>query len=216
MPQVIAVVSAAAWDAAVALGASAEVAAVVSSVAVAATVATAAYGAARAVQALTPGLPTPDAGKFSVKQSVPPRRSGFGRCRIAGYFMCDEAKDTRLFQVIALHAGKIDGYEQFYAHDDKITLWDGVVLPMADGAFANGRVQIDSRLGEDVETAYAGLASEAPEIWSTDHRGDGIASLYVRQQNGKLKDFNKQFPNGPASITVVARLQRVFDWREAA
>ncbi len=200
-----------------AIGESAVASATIASVSVAEIVGTVAITAATIGlnAALAPSTPDPQSGKQQVKQSVPYACFGYGRARIAGAVMLDEAAGQLLERVFAVAQGQIDGYEQWYLNDDKVRLVAGVVQSLDDGSYPDSRVQIQSRLGLPTETAYAALASELPQAWSASARGDGIASYYIRCRNGKLQDFPKQFPNGKPQPSVSARLLLVWDWRDA-
>lgn len=163
-----------------------------------------------------------------LKQPIPVRRSGYGRARLSGYYMLFEARDTASetidgdtekgggasFDVLALHDGRIDGIETYYLHDDIVTL-DGVgrVQPPTGTRKYASRILIDTRDGLTTETAYARSSTYLSDLWSTAHRGDGIASLEMICWQSKPLNQSKDYPNGLPQPSVAARLLRVYDPR---
>lgn len=65
----------------------------------------------------------------------------------------------------------------------------------ASGQYA-GFVYQDVRLGAPSQTAYAALMANAPDMWTANHRGDGVASIYLA-----VKWDEKAFPNGLPALT---------------
>jgi hypothetical protein len=171
-----------------------------------------------AVSAATSALsrpPEPQAGKVTAHQERPQRRFGVGTVRVSGPFMLRETKDNHLVLVIALPEGPVDHYGQFWLNDDKVTLVGDVVQPGDDNRYPDGRVTIETRLGEDTETAYTTPATYVPTLWDADHRGDGIPSLMLHGVNGDLQDMSWAFPNGEPTPSVEA-FYRAYDWRDPA
>src|SRR5258707_1066351 len=87
---------------------------------------------------LTPGrpsIPKPSDGKVSQKQPLPPRIRGGGRARLGGSYMLYETAGPSSVDVLALHDGLIDGFEDYYLHDDPVTLSAGHVVAGADGRY---------------------------------------------------------------------------------
>lgn len=162
----------------------------------------------------SPALPKPADGKQAKRQSIPVRQRGFGKCRNGGYYMCYEEKDGVSYDVVALHDGKIDGIEQYLLNEDFVTLVDGVVQAGSDGRYANSLIAIATRMGEAVETAYSAIVTGLSGIWTTDHRGDGIASLSLICGKVSAENYLKEYPNQLPVPSVVARWQLCWDPRE--
>jgi hypothetical protein len=163
---------------------------------------------------LLPKVPKPEQGLLTLKQDVPPRRRGFGRYRTGGPFALWAAREDFAFDIVMLHDGLIDGVEAFWLNDDQVTLAGDVVQEGPDGRYPPPQVKIFYRLGEATETAYEALLTGLPDIWTSAHRGDGIASLLLTCQNGKAVHQYHNFPNGEPSATALIRAQRVFDPRD--
>ena len=161
-------------------------------------------------------LPTPANVKTSKRQAVASRMGGGGRARISGYYMCYEEKEGVSYDVFALLNGEIDGIEAYYLHDDLVTLSGDTVQPLADGSYGDSKIKILTRSGLSTETAYSEVVAGLPGIWTTDHRGDGIASLALICDKVEPSAFSKIYPQRLPEPSVVARLQRFFDPRDGA
>lgn len=175
---------------------------------------------------LAPKAPSTPAGFQTVKQAIPDRVRGWGRCRLRGAVMFDEASGVYLNRVFAFHDGQIDGIERWYLNDDLVYLstgpfstpWVGAVNGgfIAAGAgnrYGGNHVGLDWRLGLPTETAYAGLVSSMPTMWSDNCRLDGVASFFLSCVQGKQEDQNGLFPFGKPDPSVVARQSLAYDWR---
>lgn len=172
--------------------------------------------------AFGPKQPPMPSVQSPIKQSLPPRQSGFGRTRLSGPYMLFEAKNGVSSDVIALHDGEIDAYERYFLHDDEVEIngpGGGIWCPADPKKYAYGtdpgdRVFINTTLGLATETAFSRPINDVPPLWSSLARGDGIAALNLTCKQSKQKYQNEDFPNGVPAPSVVARLQKVFDPRE--
>lgn len=164
---------------------------------------------------LAPSVPKPADGKIPKRQSIPPRVRAMGRCRLGGAYMLYEvAPQGRSFDVLALNDGLIDGYERYFLHEDEVTLdGSGYVNALASGAYGDQKVRIRTRLGAATETAYAEAIAMLPTIWTTFHRGDGIASLELICRSVSSSIFQKIYPQGLPQPSTVARWRLLFDPR---
>lgn len=168
-----------------------------------------------------PKQPTPADGHLSIKQPNPVRQGGYGRDRVAGAYMLYETNGADIStDVLALIGGQICGVRKFYLNEDPITLSSvrGGGFVTADGT-TDGRysanVNLDWRVGLPTEVAYSSAVSLVPSIWTTAHRGDGIASLYLQcRQAPSINDQPRIFPNGLPSASVVADLYPLWDPRD--
>lgn len=177
---------------------------------------------AGAAMLAAPAIPHPERGHQNFKQSVPRRRRGYGRARIAGYFALYEAKKGKAYLVHAMHHGRIGGVIQHYLNDDEVTLdEDGFVFGI-DGKYgapegvglAADKVQIFTRLGVDTETPYSEIATALPEAWTSSHRGDRVASTAMIVKAPKEAYQSEVFPNGLPQHSEEADLACVWDWRD--
>lgn len=164
----------------------------------------------------SPTLPRPNDGKQSKKQTIPPRISGFGYARIGGFYMLYEEKDGIAYLILALHDGLITSFEIYYLHDDVVTVTGGIVDAGVDGRYGQDKIEIQTRLGEETETAYSGIATALAPIWTAAHRGDGIASMAVVCGKVAAEDFSKIYPNQLPQPSAVMKLQACWDPRDDA
>lgn len=169
-----------------------------------------------------PGLPQV---QTPLKQAIPPRRSGYGRARLSGYYMLYTAIGPDSYNVLALHDGRIDGYERYYLNEDEVRLnptYDGVISPdgrkyavfdNSGGGRGDYRVFITTTLGDKPSTQLLADATELASIWTAQHRGDGVAAMAVACRQSKQKDQQTNFPFGLPLPSTAARLLRLYDPR---
>ena len=163
-----------------------------------------------------PGMPKQD-GSQALRQPIPPRNGAYGRVRLGGYFMLYEAtSDGISYDVMALVSGRIGGIVGYYLHEDFVTVnEDGIVQPFEDGRYGDNRVRIETRIGLPTETHYS-LITDVLEsdIWSENHRGDGIASAMVRCSTPKTEKIQEIFPSGLPEPSFVVDAYPVWDPRD--
>lgn len=222
MPQAVAAIAAAAgtvYNAAVSAIATAGVAVGIgegASIAIATQVVNAgiSFAISTGINAITRGgIPDPEFASSNRKQAIPDRLSGYGRARIGGAFMLWEAEDSFAYNVLALHDGKVDGFDTFYLNDDIVTVSGGYVQTGTDGRYGRNAdlVQIDTRVGEATETRYSQITNTS--IWPTEARGDGIASLMMIAKSSSKEAYLRDYPNGLPLPSVVTRMQICYDAR---
>ncbi len=153
----------------------------------------AAYLASQAFAAPTPEAPKPEDGKYNLKQTVPPLVYVLGRNKKAGDYVFLEEKGGTAHHITVWAAHHIKGFVEHWLHDEKVTL-NGTGNVTGPGHF-NQRVRILTRLGLNAETAYSQVVSAFPAIWTNQHRGDGLASVYMAVQSVKAESLQKTFPN---------------------
>jgi hypothetical protein len=167
-------------------------------------------------------LPTSQAGRIPLRQTIPPRTHAYGRVRLGGAYVLYEVGGTTSLDVIALHTGRIGGFVQFYLHDDPVTLdINGYVLTSPWGDYlpfgsTTRPVRIHTRLGAATETAFADPVFLLPTLWTADHRGDGIASLALSCAAVPNNYFQKVYPNGLPVPSAVCDCAPVWDARDGA
>lgn len=181
----------------------------------------------------TPEVPKPTDGTQVLKQGMPPRIFGYGRARLAGaYMLYETGTDGYSYDVMALHWGRIHGFVCFYLHDDLVNFSNGVlgggVVSIQtstgnDGRYSstnyNGSAQdcyLDVRKGAATETHYTTVVAGLPEMWTTSHRGDGIASALLRCGPTAFDNVMHLWPRGLPKLSVVADLSPVYDPRSPA
>ncbi len=167
-----------------------------------------------------PSQPRPEDGQLSLRQAIAARKSGYGRQRIGGIYMLYAVADNGAsVDVLALHHGEIDAFERYFLGEDEVTLDElGRVIHaenyhQPDEAGGYRVVSISTKMGTASETVHGFANSLVPSIWTSNHRGDGIASLALACYSVPEDQFAGVYPNGLPVPTVVARLQKVYDPR---
>lgn len=182
-------------------------------------------GASVAAQKLAEAaLPDPEAAKASLKQPIPPRIRGYGRRRIGGSFLLWEAQANYGYDVVAIHHGRIEGYDELWLFDRKLTFVGGglggwvVGTTEYGGGGKNDLIHVDTRLGAVPETPYGPMVAAlgAGGVWTEDHRCDGIATIGADYHHAKKENLIADFPNGLLlQWSAVARLAPAWDPRDS-
>src|SRR5581483_11239644 len=168
-------------------------------------------------QAVGPGpaLPPPDAGNQPLQQAIASRIVGYGTVRLAGAYVLFEAQTGISYDVIAFHHGPIAAIRGYYLHDDAVTLdGSGFVVALPDGRYGTSQIKIKTRLGATPETAYSEITTPLSTIWTSAHRGDGLASLaMICAAAATPSDFANTYPRGLPLPSVVADCTPIYDPR---
>lgn len=166
-----------------------------------------------------PSLPKPATTEGPLKTPIPRRLSAYGRTRLFGAYIYYESRGTgEAFDVFAIHDGQIDGIETRYLADDRVTKNSfGEIIsasPSNDGRYLSDNVFWYETLGQTPGPGLPGISSRSPQ-WTANHRGDGVVLVGTYWHAPKQETFSQRFPQGgPVPASVVARWQRVFDWRD--
>lgn len=178
-----------------------------------------------------PDVPPPENGSQAFKQSIPPRIRAYGRCRLAGYYMCFEAGGSppaNSYDVIAFHSGEIDRIEQVFLSDDGVAFSADIntgapvtVLPYGDGRYnafttSSAGVLLQARLGAPSQSALSLFTGDANinTIWTGAHQGNGIAYLGMACGSGiEPSIYSRVFPRGRPEPSVGVRASRCYDPR---
>jgi hypothetical protein len=181
--------------------------------------------------AVRPSLPSPEDGSQPLKQSIPPRIKGYGRCRLGGYYMLFErgasVAPAASYDCMAYHSGRIDQFVSFFLHDDYVSMsgdisHGGIAYVLgtyADARYGGNRVSIETAIGLDTQAASALLTSDAGinAVWTSDFRGQGIAwAAMVCSGVNDPALFTKNYPHGLPVLSVVADCSPVFDPRDVS
>ena len=172
-----------------------------------------------------PSLPKPEDGSQPLKQSIPPRIMGYGRNRLAGYYMLFEAVGLPAisYDVIAFHSGRIESIQGIYLHDDPVSTspsisFGGTGTVITEGIQYQG-ITIQVKLGTVPQTAASLLTSDpdiAP-VWDGAHQGNGIAhAVMVCLGVSDPSQFANTFPHNLPLLSVVAQCSPIWDPRDPA
>jgi hypothetical protein len=169
-----------------------------------------------------PKGPKPEQQERSVKTTLPPRVSAYGKVRLYGaYILYVTSEDGYAVDAWAFHDGQINAIDRIYLGDKQVTLnGGGFVLPQADGEFGDGdTIQVGTRLGLPTETAFSEVISRLAGIWTANHRGDGVVTGCMISKPVKAKNYNEVYPTGGPdanAMSLVVEAQLVYDWRDSA
>lgn len=168
-------------------------------------------------QALLPGpqTPKPQEGQVNIRQPIPKRRSGFGEGLSGGSYMLYELVDGTSYDVLAIHAGRMDSISRYFLNNNEVEIASGGVVEHEE--FYGSAVRILTRLGLNTETAYSEVVDGIgdPLIWNDNCRGDRIASLALICEGVGAKALRKTYPDGQPSPLIVGRFQRYHDARSS-
>ncbi|KKB80776.1 hypothetical protein VW35_00770 [Devosia soli] len=147
-----------------------------------------------------PEAPKPEDGKFNLKQSVPPLVYVLGRVKKAGDYAFLEETQGVAFHVTVQAAHHIKGYVQHFLHDEAVTVSSGIVT---SPSHFEDNVAIETRLGDNASTAYPNIIAYFPAIWGPDHRGDGLATTFLRVESVPAEDLQRVYPSGMPQLQAI-------------
>lgn len=168
-------------------------------------------------KALTPkpSVPKPEDGTYNLKQPVPSLPIILGRVKKAGDYVFLEETDGTAVHIIVTAGHRINAFNQHYLHDEAVTL-DGSGAVVSPPHFHKGSdfyVFLETRLGLPAETCYATVVSQFPSIWTTDHRGDGLASIRLSCATAPSEDYLNMYPNQMPEHSAIIEGMLLYDPR---
>jgi hypothetical protein len=162
--------------------------------------------------------PTAADGKFNRRDNVPSLTWVAGTVKKGGDYVFLEEKNGIAYHVIVWAGHRINGFAQHYLHDEAVTVDPGSARVTSPAHFggATSAVRIQTRIGNDSETAWPVLVTEFPTIWTVDHRGDGLANLLMRCETVQQEQYADVYPQGMPLPTSVGDGAWLYDPREPA
>lgn len=135
----------------------------------------------------------------------------YGEARVGGARVYDAStggNNEFLHRILAFAGHEIDSYQEIYLNDEVVTL-DGSGNVTSPSQY-NGFVRIKTYLGTAAQTADSDLVAETASltdgVWTTAHRLQGIAYIYVR-----FKYNADAFPNGVPTVSAKIRGKKLFN-----
>ncbi|MBY5733496.1 hypothetical protein HFO26_24915 [Rhizobium leguminosarum] len=143
-----------------------------------------------------PDVPKGEDGSYNLKQSVPSLVFILGRVKKGGDYIFLEEANGVAYHCIVQAGHRINRFVRHYLHDEEVTVISGAVV--SPSHFVNDGdtyIAINERIGLPAESAYPSLVGSFPTIWSSNHRGDGLASIMMYCITADSKDFLTIYPN---------------------
>lgn len=148
-------------------------------------------------------MPKPDTGiqgrAVTVRQPVAPRHMVYGRARKAGIIIFanlrtggDGGANNDLDLVVAVAGHRVKSIGAVYLNGEMAI--DAAGTPTARYA---GRIGFERHLGSESVPAFPGLRASSPDLWTSSHRLDGIAAIYL-----SLAADPDVYPSGIPNVTV--------------
>lgn len=139
-----------------------------------------------------PSTLKPQDVKSTLRQSVITRRKHRGIVMTAGAYLLYRSRNGNLYLVIYLGEGPSTEILEHYLDDRLVTLdADGRV----DDDVINKTIRIETRMGLATGVPYASVIAALPEVWTENHRGDGLITVAVTGSGVKEEFFNSVYPN---------------------
>ncbi|WP_288430197.1 hypothetical protein [uncultured Agrobacterium sp.] len=163
-----------------------------------------------------PKVPKPEDGSYNLKQNVPPLSYILGKVKKGGDYLFLEEAGGVAHHITCFAAHRINRFVSHYLHDDKVTLAaNGGVISGTTYYNGTSNVLIQTRLGLKASTVYTAVRDAFPTIWTNDHRGDGLATIWMRVRTVSQKNHLKVFPNNMPEHSAVVEGALLFDPRKA-
>jgi hypothetical protein len=145
-----------------------------------------------------------------IRSATEPRRIIYGEVSASGpltFASVTGANNEFLHLVVPLAGHEVDSIPRVFLGDDEVGTLDAQGNCIS-GKFS-GYVRIKKYLGTDAQTADTDLVAECPDLWTTAHRGRGVAYLYLR-----LRFQQDIFPNGIPNVRAIVRGKKCYDPRD--
>jgi hypothetical protein len=182
-----------------------------------ASVALAAGSAAISASAMSQSPADPGTAQTPFRQAIPARRRYYGVNRIAGAMMLVEVRDGVQYNLYALCDGPIEAIDNLWLNDEIITVdgsggvqeypYQGLDAPFSPIVF------VFTQLGESTQAALSKLTTDLSDIWTSDHRLRGVATMLVAAGSVPPQSFLTVFPGGMPKGSVEGRFAKLYDPR---
>lgn len=161
-----------------------------------------------------PTVPKPEDGRYNLKQAVPSPWICLGRGHGGGHYLALMEYNGTAYHVICMAVHRIKGFTKFRLHDEDVTL--DVSGNVTSPSRLNNLVTILSRRGLDAETAFAPMVTvfSGSNVWTNDHRGDGLATFMMSAETVAAETYQKTYPHQmPQPAATWEGHDRIYDPR---
>lgn len=164
-----------------------------------------------------------DPGQFksTFEEQEVPEINAIGRVELGGLKVFGNANEEMLYRLIAHSKGELDGIENYYLGGKEVIVnASGLVTskPYLKESGVASWVNLESKVGDGTETAWADLITDFPALWTANHRVRGIFQSLVRYENPGFDEpeFLRLYPSGVPDLRVRARVLQPYDPRTAS
>ena len=161
-----------------------------------------------------PKVPKPEDGSYNLKQNVPSLPYVYGRVKKGSDYVFLEEKNGIAYHVMVWCGRRIHGFAKHFGHDNPLDLDASGNVISHYQRNAEWFVNIHSRTGLDVETAYGDLVATFSPAWTSNHRGDGLASVRMSARTPEDKYYMEVFPNQMPEHSAIGDGMLLYDPRK--
>ena len=138
-----------------------------------------------------------------LSQTDAPRVRAYGRVLLGGVRAFFEADDGKLYQIVVLHHGRVNGLVRFWVDGESVTL--NAAGDVLESPF-NPDMVLQFRDGSGAGGNYSRVLDEFPSLWTADHRLQGQATMFILMNNPGADQFAEVWPKGSQTL-VQAEVQ---------
>ncbi len=145
--------------------------------------------------------PKPEDVQTNFRQPTPVRTALYGEGLLGGPWVFGGIKDGDFFRVVALSSRELSSIDQIWVDDIANVSFSGSpatgtwVTTSPYGDDGSQRLYVEYRLGANPSSDYGTLIG-AGVGWTSDHRGDGVASIFTIFRGVLAQEVQKFWPNG--------------------
>lgn len=161
-----------------------------------------------------PRVPKPEDGSYNLKQNVPSLPIVYGRVKKGGDYVFLEETGGVAYHIIVWSGRRIHGFVQHYGHDNPLTIDGAGNVTSHYTKSGEIFVGITSRVGLDAESAYPDVVSKFAPAWTSNHRGDGLASIRMLAKTPQDKYYLEVFPNQMPEHSAIGDGALLYDPRK--
>lgn len=157
--------------------------------------------------------------KNTTKGKEGPGRYSFGRVEIAAQIGFGNTKDYSIYRLLFHSFGPLDGVEEYIYSGKEVVVGSNGDVESPPWAKPGGSyMNLKTAVGDGTEQAWPDLIADFPDLWTTEHRAQGIAQTLLRVTNpGVGSDkFAKILNAGLQELKIRARMGAFYDPRDGS
>lgn len=162
-----------------------------------------------------PKQPKPEDMQGVIRQSVGIRSRHYGRRRVGGHIVFIETKNGTLYMLVVHGQGPIAAYTATYIDNRQVWLENGDYGGVMTYPYSVDKHIIYSQAGLVGVSGWAHLESDFSEIWTSDHKLEGLAATLIYAASVDQDKVAETYPNRIPVINRVIEGAIVYDPRTA-